>query len=138
MTTWGYQDCAPDTTSGSYGAAIPKLLLRHLPRHYPANSVYSLFPFFTPDTAEKILKKLGVVEKYELKRPNRVIPIPKVVDTMTGIRYVFGNPDKFKVTYGPDMKPLTNGFGFMLVFDEKAKFVFILYLLWISILTLSF
>ncbi|KAK7695140.1 hypothetical protein QCA50_002330 [Cerrena zonata] len=101
LTTWGYQDCAPDTTSGSYGAAIPKLLLRHLPRHYPANSVYSLFPFFTPDTAEKILKKLGVVEKYELKRPNRVIPIPKVVDTMTGIRYVFGNPDKFKVTYGP-------------------------------------
>lgn len=123
LTTWGFQDCARDPTNGAFGAAIPKLLLRHLPRHYPANSVYSLFPFFTPKAAEKILRDLGIVGKYNLKRPSTVIRVPKVVDTITGIDYVFSNPDKFKVTYGSDMKPLTNGFGFMLVFDEKAKYV---------------
>ena len=122
LTTWGFQDCAPDPDNGAYGAAVPKLLLRHLPRHYPANSVYSLFPFFTPETSKKILKSLGVLEKYETTRPKKVIPVPKSVNTLKGIDYVFSQPEKFKVTYTPDMNPLTNGFGFMLVFDERAKY----------------
>ncbi|KAK7681445.1 hypothetical protein QCA50_015537 [Cerrena zonata] len=121
LTTWGYQECARDPTNGAYGSAIPKLLLRHLPRHYPSNSIYALFPFFTPQRATEILTGLGVVGKYDRKRPSRPTPIPKVVDTIAGIDYVFSNPDKYKVTYAPSMYPSTNDFGFMLVFDEKTK-----------------
>lgn len=132
MTTWGFQECAPDPTNGAYGAAIPKLLLRHLPRHYPANSVYALFPFFTPETSTKVLTDLGVVAKYDKARPSKPTPIPKIVDTIAGIDYVFNNPDKYKVTYGPQMYPLTNNFGFMLVFDDKTKFVVPHYMLGID------
>lgn len=129
MTTWGFQECARDSTNGAYGAAIPKLLLRHLPRHYPANSVYALFPFFTPATSTKILTDLGVVAKYDKARPSTITPIPKIVDTIAGIDYVFSNPDKYKVTYAPNMYPLTNNFGFMLVFDEKTKCVVLYFIL---------
>lgn len=34
LTAWGIQDCARDPDNGAFGAALPKLLFRHLPRHY--------------------------------------------------------------------------------------------------------
>ena len=38
LTSWGYQDCVRDPDNGAFGAALPRLLMRHLPRHYPAVS----------------------------------------------------------------------------------------------------
>lgn len=120
LTTWGFQDCARDPNNGAFGAALPKLLFRHLPRHYPANSVYALYPFFTPEVTRQNLTKLGTVQNYSFDRP-KPQPIPKIVDTLTGIRYVFGDPTKYKVTYGDDMRLLTEGYGFFLVFEEPAR-----------------
>ncbi|CAL1708758.1 unnamed protein product [Somion occarium] len=120
LTTWGFQDCARDPNNGAFGAALPKLLFRHLPRHYPANNVYALFPFFTPEVTRQNLTKLGVADQYSYDRP-KAQPIPKVVDTLAGIRYVFADYQKFKTTYGDDMRMLTNGYGFFLVFDEQPK-----------------
>ncbi|KAI5117535.1 hypothetical protein M0805_004768 [Coniferiporia weirii] len=120
LTSWGYQDCVRNVNNGAFGAALPKLLFRHLPRHYPANNVYALFPFFIPSETEKNLKNLGIVANYDLTRP-KATPIPKVLNTLTGIRYVFNDFQRFHQTYGPDMKMLTEGYGFMLTFDEKVK-----------------
>ena len=109
-----------DPNNGAFGAALPKLLFRHLPRHYPANSVYGLFPFFTPDTNKKTLQKLGIADKYDFNRP-KPVPIPKVVDTIPGIRRVFEDSVTFKTMY-PDMWSLTDGgYGFFLVFDSERK-----------------
>lgn len=47
LTTWGFQDCARDTNNGAFGAALPRLLFRNLPRHYPAVRVSSI-PFPLP------------------------------------------------------------------------------------------
>ncbi|GJJ13725.1 hypothetical protein Clacol_007981 [Clathrus columnatus] len=118
LTAWGFQDCARDVNNGAFGAALPKLLFRHLPRHYPADSVYALFPFFTPETTRGNLTKLRIVDKYTFNRPAPQ-PIPKIVDTISGIRYVFNGNNKYKVTYGTDMKLLTNQYGFFLVFDDQ-------------------
>ncbi|GJJ14559.1 hypothetical protein Clacol_008824 [Clathrus columnatus] len=118
LTAWGFQDCARDVNNGAFGAALPKLLFRHLPRHYPADSVYALFPLFTPEITKGNLTKLGIVDKYTFNRPVPQ-PIPKIVDTISGIRYVFNDNNKFKVTYGTDMKLLTNQYGFFLVFDDQ-------------------
>ena len=38
LTSWGFQDCVRDPNNGAFGAALPTLLMRHLPRHYPAVS----------------------------------------------------------------------------------------------------
>lgn len=122
LTAWGFQDCARDINNGAFGAALPKLLFRHLPRHYPPDNVYALFPFFTPDVTKGNLTKLGIADKYTFNRPVPQ-PIPKVVDTIAGIRYVFKDFNKFKVTYGTDMKLLTNQYGFFLTFDDQKTYV---------------
>ena len=71
--------------------------MRHLPRHYHGTSVYSLFPFFTPPVMKDNLAKLGTVTQYtdtDGKRP-APLPVPKVVDTVAGIRYVAEHPTAF-------------------------------------------
>lgn len=47
LTAWGFQDCARDTNNGAFGAALPRLLFRNLPRHYPAVRASSI-PFPLP------------------------------------------------------------------------------------------
>ncbi|THH11068.1 hypothetical protein EW145_g888 [Phellinidium pouzarii] len=120
LTSWGFQDCVRNPDNGAFGAALPKLLFRHLPRHYPANNVYGLFPFFTPEVTHQNLTKLGIVDNYDFKRPVAT-PIPKVLNTLTGIRYVFNDFEKFHQTYTANMAPLTDNYGFMLTFDERKK-----------------
>ncbi|KAL4246560.1 hypothetical protein ABKN59_008750 [Abortiporus biennis] len=124
LTTWGFQDCARNPDNGAFGAALPKLLFRHLPRHYSYNSVHALFPFFTPETTRKnltTLAKKGIiksVDDYSFDRP-KVQPIPKVVATLEGIQYVTGNNDKFKTVTGENMRLCTQGYGNLLNFDDK-------------------
>ncbi|KAK7036088.1 heme peroxidase [Favolaschia claudopus] len=116
LTTWGYQDCVRDPHNG--GFVVPKLLMRHLPRHYPYNSVYGCFPFFTPQKMKESLTKQGIAGDYTFERPVPP-PEPKVLNTFTGIKYVFNDPLRFPTVY--DMKGLGNGYGFLLCFDQSAK-----------------
>ncbi|KAL4246543.1 hypothetical protein ABKN59_008748, partial [Abortiporus biennis] len=124
LTAWGYQDCARNPNNGAFGAALPKLLFRHLPRHYSYNSVYALFPFFTPETTRKNLTNLakkGIinsVDDYNFERP-KAQRIPKFVITLEGIKYVTGHNEKFKTVTGENMRLCTQGYGNVLVFDDK-------------------
>ena len=93
--------------------------MRHLPRHYPATSVYALFPFFTPETTKENLANLKIAEKYDFARP-KPLPIPKVVDTLQGIRTVFTDNVTFKTDY-PDLIRLTCGRGFFLNYDSEDQ-----------------
>ena len=92
LTAWGYADCVRNPQNGAFGAALPKLLFRHLPRHYPANSVYGLFPFFIPEVTKQNLTKLNMLQGYDFSRP-KPTPVPTVLNTFTGIRQVFNDPD---------------------------------------------
>ncbi|KAJ6487073.1 heme peroxidase [Mycena vitilis] len=118
LTTWGYQDCERDPNNGGFGGEMPKLLSRHLPRHYPYNSVYTTFPFFTPTKMKQSLTTQGIAANYTFDRPSPA-PVPKVLNTFTGIKYVFNDPTRFPTVY--DMSGLGNGYGFMLTFDQAAK-----------------
>lgn len=64
------------------------------------------------------LTKQGIPDQYTFDRPVTTV-IPKVLNTFTGIKYVFNDPARFKTVY--DMKGLGDGYGFMLTFDEAAK-----------------
>ncbi|TFK61201.1 heme peroxidase [Pluteus cervinus] len=118
LTVWGFQDCKRDPNNGGLGGNIPKLLARHLPRHFPWNSVYTCFPFFTPQKMKDSLTKQGTGAQYTYDRPVAA-RIPKVLNTFTAIKTVFNDPAKFPTIY--DMQALGNGYGFMSVFDEPAK-----------------
>ncbi|KAJ7803765.1 heme peroxidase [Mycena olivaceomarginata] len=99
LTVWGYNDCERDPNNGGF------LLMRHLPRHYPYNSVYGCFPFFTPQKMKDSLTKARYRRQLHLRPPGVPAPQPKVLSTFTGIKYV----------------RLGNGYGFMLCFDQSAK-----------------
>ncbi|KAJ7923789.1 heme peroxidase [Mycena leptocephala] len=118
LTTWGFQDCVRDPHNGGFGGEMPKLLMRHLPRHYPYNSVYGCFPFFTPQKMKQSLTAQGLAADYTFDRPVPA-PEPKVLNTFAGIKYVFNDPVRFPTVY--DMAGLGNGYGFMLCFDQAAK-----------------
>ncbi|KAI3616961.1 heme peroxidase [Moniliophthora roreri] len=118
LTTWGYQDCLRDPNNGGFGGEMPKLLSRHLPRHYPYNSVYTCFPYFTPKKMHESLTRLQLADKYTFERP-KPAPVVKVLNTMQAIKYVFSKPTEYPVVY--DMKGLGGGYGFMLTFDEATK-----------------
>ncbi|KAF4623505.1 hypothetical protein D9613_002388 [Agrocybe pediades] len=114
LTTWGYYDCQRDMNNGGMGGEIPKLLMRHLPRHYPWNSVYSLYPFFTPAHMKKSLTKQGIQDKYTFDLPIPQ-PVPKILNTLTGIRNVFNDSTKFNVIYEKF------GYGSILMFDDIGQ-----------------
>ncbi|KAJ3844035.1 heme peroxidase [Lentinula raphanica] len=118
LTTWGYQDTLRDPNNGGMGANLPKLLTRHLPRHYPYNSVYACYPFFTPQKMKESLTRRKLADQYTFIRP---VParIPKVLNTFTGITAVFNDPARFHTAY--EMSGLGNGYGFMLAFDADVK-----------------
>ncbi|KAK0466057.1 heme peroxidase [Desarmillaria tabescens] len=123
LTTWGIQDCARNTDNGAFGAALPKLLFRHLPRHYPGNSAYGLFPFFTPAAVKENLKNLGFdLSNYNFERP-KPKPIPIVIKTISAIRHVFNDFEIYKQTYTADMELLTQGHGYVLVLGGCRRFV---------------
>ena len=82
------------------------------------NSVYTCFPFFTPQKMKTSLSRLQLVDQYTFTRPIAT-PIPKILNTFTGIKYVFNSPLIFPTAY--DMSGLGNGYGFMLVFDGATK-----------------
>ncbi|KAJ7079447.1 heme peroxidase [Mycena belliarum] len=118
LTRWGYQDCQRDPHNNGFGGEMPKLLMRHLPRHYLPTSVYGCFPFFTPEQMKKSLTTQGIAAQYTFQRP---VPVPqvKVLHTFTGIKYVFDNPERFHNVY--DMKGLGGGYGFFLSFDDRKR-----------------
>ncbi|TFK61199.1 heme peroxidase [Pluteus cervinus] len=118
LTVWGFQDCKREPHNGGLGGEMPKLLSRHLPRHYPWNSVYTCFPFFTPQKMKDSLAKQGTGAQYTYDRPVAA-RIPKVLNTFTAINTIFNDSSKFHTVY--EMQALGGGYGFMLVFDEPAK-----------------
>ncbi|KAG8894697.1 hypothetical protein FRB99_001047 [Tulasnella sp. 403] len=120
LTAWGYQDCAHTPTNGAFGGGISKLLFRSLPNNFSFNSVYGLFPFYTPKTCEVNLSKLDLVDKYDFERPKTEKPVVSV-NTWDGVKQVLGDYRSFKTTYEEHMKALTNGYGFFLAFDDPAK-----------------
>jgi len=78
------------------------------------NSIYALFPFFTPDHMRQSLTRRGLQAKYTLNAPE-TLPEPKILNTMTGIKTAFGDPAKFKVIYEKF------GYGSALMFDQPAQ-----------------
>lgn len=69
LTAWGFADCQRDPKGFGFGSQMARLLLRTLPNHYSENSVYTFFPFITPDVMQGNLDKLGVLKQYDLNRP---------------------------------------------------------------------
>ncbi|KAH7885086.1 heme peroxidase [Phlebopus sp. FC_14] len=118
LTTWGFQDATTRPSNGGFNGHLPKLLMRHFPRYYPFNSVYGIFPFFTPKKMKDSLTRQGIASRYTFDRPVPT-PLPKFIDNFTSINFVFNDPSKFVSGY--NMSGLGDGYGFFLAFDDVKK-----------------
>lgn len=68
LTSWGMEDVQKRHPKG-FGAYLPLLLQRALPDHYPNDSAYTWFPFFTPATAKANLARLEKDQDYKYDFP---------------------------------------------------------------------
>lgn len=69
LTVWAFEEVTPDTSGGSFGGIIGKLLMRVFPHIYKYNSIYALFPFSIPKVTRDTLTKFHMVEDYDFERP---------------------------------------------------------------------
>ncbi|KAF8064174.1 heme peroxidase [Lyophyllum atratum] len=122
LTHWGFKDCATAPNNGAFNTWLPKLLQRNLPRNYPYDNVYSLFPLTCPKTAENLLRSqlyhspsLGIT--YSFERPK--VQTVRIVETRKAISHVFNKSAAYSTIYGNDLKALSNGYGFFLGFNDE-------------------
>ncbi|KIL59186.1 hypothetical protein M378DRAFT_27110 [Amanita muscaria Koide BX008] len=119
LTAWGYQDCQRDMSNSNQGGQLSRLLMRHLHRHYPYNSVYGCFPFLTPLKVKDNLTKQGIADRYTFERPAPA-PVPKVLDDFVAIRHVVNNPDIFPPVW--ELKVIQDGAEYMLSVEAGAEY----------------
>ncbi|KAK4702162.1 linoleate 10R-lipoxygenase, partial [Phenoliferia sp. Uapishka_3] len=121
LTKWGFEDVQPDMAGGSFGGVLGKILMRALPTCYSFNSVYALFSMSTPETTRKNLTKLGIVDKYDFKKPKTAKPwVPAF--TYAGCMSILADYKTFGVIYAPNIKHIVNTeYGFFIGFDDMKN-----------------
>ena len=93
--------------------------MRNLPRNYPHNNVYSLFPFCIPSAAIDCLKQNPQLPSdidqsdYDCDAPKQ--PIVHTLTTRATISYVLNVPETYNTPYGEHFKKITDGYGYVAV-----------------------
>lgn len=105
--------------------------MRNLPRHYPHDNVYSLFPFCTPCSAKKCLEQHSSLldthyPKCDDSEYDQDKSIVHTLATKETISYVLNAPDIYHSPYGEHLKKITDDYGYVVVIFRG------------SLLTLSF
>jgi hypothetical protein len=86
------------------------VLQRNLPRNYPYNSIYSLFPLTCPTKTRSLLQSSSEPrDQYDLEKP-KDRPV-KMIQSKGTISYVFNKPSVYQTIYGKDLETLTGGYG---------------------------
>lgn len=98
LTNWAYNEINHDV-SIDQGHVFYKLILRAFPRHLRDNSVYAHFPLVIPSETQKILKNLGVAEKYSFDPP-RFVPPPRFINSHAACMSILSDKETFNVIWG--------------------------------------
>ncbi|KAF5383694.1 hypothetical protein D9615_003624 [Tricholomella constricta] len=120
MTAWGFADCQRDPNAFGFGSTLGRLFLRNLPNHFTENSVYTFFPLMTPDSMKTHLKKLKVLDQYDLSRPAGQTAVQKVT-SYTRIADILQDRDTFNLPYAVRAARVIHGKGFYAVDGTEAK-----------------
>ncbi|EGN96758.1 hypothetical protein SERLA73DRAFT_93339 [Serpula lacrymans var. lacrymans S7.3] len=126
MTAWGFADCQRDPNGFGFGSTLGRLILRTLPNDFTKNSVYTWFPLMTPDAMEPHLKKLKLLDQYDLKRPG-VTPGTSAVEGYVEVGEILKDTSKFGTEYAARAKEVIKGKGFYTASEngeeEKKEFL---------------
>ncbi|KAG5638347.1 hypothetical protein H0H81_000480 [Sphagnurus paluster] len=120
LTAWGFADCQRDPNAFGFGSTLGRLLLRTLPDHYTENSIYTFFPLMTPDAMKPHLKKLNVIDQYDLWRPVAKTVI-KTVNAYPQVAAILKDSDTFSSPYAARAARVIQGKGFYAVDGADAQ-----------------
>ncbi|KAF9006152.1 linoleate diol synthase [Cyathus striatus] len=111
LTAWGFADCQRDPKAYGFGSTLGRLLLRTLPNDYTEKSVYTFFPLMTPEMMKKVLKKLDLLDAYDLSRPTPSSSAVVVKD-YAQISGILSDKASYSATYSRRVSRVIKGFGF--------------------------
>ncbi|GLB41915.1 putative animal haem peroxidase [Lyophyllum shimeji] len=120
LTAWGFADCQRDPSAFGFGSTLGRLLLRTLPDHYTENSVYTFFPLMTPDAMKTHLKKLKVLDQYDLNRPASRMKV-QTVSSYPQVADILKNNETFTTPYAARATRVISGKGFYTVDGREAR-----------------
>ena len=121
LTSWGFRDVETYDDNGSLGGMLTKLLLRGLPQHYRARSVYAHFPFMVPGRMrEFMLAKDPDMEKQYVWEKPEIASIIKTVEAFDAVVTVVTDPT-FATPYEDRAGRFTDGYGFYIGSNNISK-----------------
>ncbi|BGP48804.1 hypothetical protein JCM10450v2_004680 [Rhodotorula kratochvilovae] len=106
LTSAMCNDLKPELDNGAFGGCLGKLILRHFPDFYTYNSTYALFPFSTPHTTKDNLKRIGIEDQYDLRRPSNP-PNWRTVNRYDQAKTILNDETRFSNVYGPALEEVT-------------------------------
>ncbi|KAL2821930.1 Psi-producing oxygenase A [Aspergillus granulosus] len=125
LTNWAFKEIQP-SNDVDQGHLLYKLVLRAFPNHFASNSIYAHFPFVVPSENEKILKNLGIAERYSWNQPGPVAH-PRFINSHAACMSILSDQETFKVTWGKKIEFLMQngnhpyGMDFMLSGDRSPN-----------------
>ncbi|RDB20840.1 Linoleate 10R-lipoxygenase [Hypsizygus marmoreus] len=120
LTAWGFADCQRDPSAFGFGSTLGRLFLRTLPNNYTENSVYTFFPFMTPDSMKTHLTKLKVVDQYDLSRPGSNTAVT-TVNGYAQVGEILSSKDAFISPYAARAARVIPGKGFYTAEGPEAQ-----------------
>jgi len=110
MTAWGFADCQRQSAGAGFGSTLGRLFLRTLPTEFTPNSVYTWFPLMTPTAMEPHLKKLNVLDKYDMARPGTQ-SVATVVKEYAEVAEILKDTESFQPPYTARAAAVVKGKG---------------------------
>ncbi|KAG6844776.1 hypothetical protein H0H87_003894 [Tephrocybe sp. NHM501043] len=120
LTAWGFADCQRDPDAFGFGSTLGRLLLRNLANNYTENSVYTFFPLMTPDAMETHLKKLKLLDQYDLSRPKNQ-PSLTTVNSYPQVGDILNDRTAFTSSYAQRAVRVLKGKGFYTVEGHETQ-----------------
>ncbi|KAG8794414.1 hypothetical protein FRC17_008302, partial [Serendipita sp. 399] len=117
-TSWGFKDCQRNPANPGAGSVLGPLLLRTLPEHYPADSVWTWFSMLTPETMRDNLVRLGKAEKYSFDRPSPKSVVTPVEDAAAVLDLTSRGGRGLRSTYATKAREIIEGGGYFALLDD--------------------
>ncbi len=112
LTSWGFADCQRDPNAFGFGSTLGRMFLRTLPKNYTENSVYTFFPFMTPDSMQTNLTKLDVLYQYDINKPQPQAPSYTFTD-YNAVSQILKSEKDFEVPYKEHASRVLKGAGYV-------------------------
>lgn len=119
LTAWGFADCQRDPNAFGFGSTLGRLFLRNLPNDFTENSAYAFFPLMLPGVMKTNLKKLNLLDQYDISRPATQTSIQQIKN-YNPIAAIINDKGGFSATYASRASRIIRGKGYCVLSGMRS------------------